>query len=32
MKRLELMPTDENILTSLKEDIFKGNKELGDFI
>ena len=32
MKRLELMPTDENILKSLKEDIFKRNQELGYFI
>ena len=32
MKRLELMPTDENILKSLEEDIFKRNQELGYFI
>lgn len=32
MKRLELMPTDENILTSLEEDIFKRNQDLGYFI
>lgn len=32
MKRLELMPTDENILTSLKEDIFERNQDLMYFI
>lgn len=32
MKRLELMPADENILKSLEEDIFKRNQELGYFI
>ena len=32
MKRLELMPTDENIIISLTEDIFERNQELGYFI
>lgn len=32
MKRLELMPTDENILKSLQEDIFERNQELQYFI
>jgi hypothetical protein len=32
MKRLELMPTDENILTSLKENIFERNQDLMYFI